>query len=247
MTRKTYLFWMDQDDQPSSVIAMKLSNSNCFFIRLTGGCGYMSREDGERSISILTETLSGFGGAVLYGGTRVLAPNNDGYEVFPTILEVPPLLRSMNPRMMSFGIVPRMINVEFSEHGLIIGREKDSGFLTVIHPNQDVCLILQKNVDQPSFWDAERIACQQITQEFYENRKGFGAALVAFNGGEVTKREIQSWAEANLPVILFADSGRTTSQFCQDRDWLAAHPSVTVCFSAQEARSTIKSLGGFLE
>ncbi len=244
MDRQSFLFWMDQDAQPSSKIAMKLSNTEPFFVRLTGGCGFMDPEDGKKAINALTKALSGLNGALLYGGTRVLAPSGDRYRIFPTILEVPPRLRKANPGLMTFGIIPRMINCEYTKLGLIIGRDPKSGFLTVIHPNQDVCLVLQKNVDQISFWDAERIACLQIVRDFLENRNGFTAVLVSYNGGEVTGREIEDWAEANLPVILFAGSGRKTDEFCQNHDWLSKHPSVIVCHTVKQARNTIQSLGG---
>lgn len=246
MDKKSFLFWMNQDDQPSSVIAMKLGNAQNFLVRLTGGCGFMDRKSGEKGVRFLTKSLAGFGGILLYGGTRVYEPATVkiGYRVFPTILEVPPKLRRLNPTMMSFGIIPKMTHVEYSRLGLIISREKDSGFLTVIHPNQDLCLVLQKNVDQMSFWDAEWMECLSITKEFLEHRRRFGAVLISYNGGEVTSHEIEAWAKEGLPVILIAESGRATSRYSQDYCWLREHPSVKVCSTPSEVRTEIKNLGG---
>ncbi len=245
---KSFLFWMDQNDQPSSVIAMKLGNATQpFLLRLTGGCGYMTKENGLDSVRVLTRALTGFGGILLYGGTRVYEPTDEaksGFRVFPTILEVPPKLRKLNPGMMSFGIIPKMTHVEYSKLGLIIGRDETTGFLTVIHPNQDLCLVLQKNVDQMSFWDAEWIECLSITKEFLAHRKNFGTALVSYNGGKVTGNEINAWAKEKLPVILVAGSGRITDQFCQDEEWLKNHQSVTICQDSKEIRQTLISLGG---
>ncbi|KKT40700.1 MAG: hypothetical protein UX47_C0002G0001 [Candidatus Collierbacteria bacterium GW2011_GWA2_46_26] len=248
MTNKSFLFWMDQGDQPSSVIAMKLGNTTePFIVRLTGGCGFMNQADGTRSIRILTKALTGFKGILLYGGTRVFCPTKDtksGYRVFPTILEVPPKLRRINPGMLSFGIIPKMTHVEYSRLGLIIAKDPETGFLTVIHPNQDLCLVLQKNVDQMSFWDAEWIECLSIIKEFLAHRTKFGTVLVAYNGGEVTGHEIDAWAEEGLPVILVAGSGRKTDEYCQNLAWLQKHPSVSVCQNPQEIRQKISSLGG---
>lgn len=250
MVKQSFIFWMNQDDQPSSVIAMKLGNAQNFLIRLTGGCGFMDRQSGQQGVSLLTKALSGFGGILLYGGTRVYEPNQaarSGYRIFPTILEVPPRLRKLNPNMMSFGIIPKMTHVEYSKIGLIIGKEKSNGFLTVIHQNQDICLVLQKNVDQISFWDAEWMECLSITKEFLEHRHSFQAILISYNGGTVTSHEIEAWANAGLPVLLVAGSGRVTSEYCQNQDWLDKHPSVIVCHTHQDIRRQLIGLGGICE
>jgi hypothetical protein len=227
---------------------MILSNCNQpFEVRITGGCGYMTLEDGKRSVSVLSRTLRGLSCMLLYGGTRVLAPapgTKLGYKVFPTILEVPPRLRRTNPNIITYGIIPKMTHVKYGKLGLVIGEDEKTGFLTVIHPNQDLCLILQKNVDEMSYWDAEWMECLEITKTFLQFRKKFAAVLVAYNGGKVTGHEIEAWAEEGLPVILFAGSGRITDEFCQNTEWLNSHPSVTVCHSVKEARQKIVSLGG---
>lgn len=206
----------------------------------------MDKRDGERSISFLTKALSGFSGILLYGGTRVYAPSQtkSGYSIYPTILEVPPKLRKKNPGMVSFGIIPKMTTVEYSPLGLIIGVDKQTGNLTVIHPNQDICLVLQKDVDRASFWDAEWQECLNITTEFLAHRHPFGACLISYNGGKTTAKEIEAWANNQLPVILIAGSGRVTDEFANNSDWLSQHPSVSVCKNTTQVRNIITSLGG---
>ncbi len=253
MKRKTFLCWMNAEDQPSSVISAKLGNAEKpFFVRLTGGCGFMSRSDGEESIKVLLDTLTGFNGVLLYGGTRVYEPSSSSlseFSVFPTILEVPPMLRKINRGMMSFGIIPRLTNVEFdADLGLIISKNDENGFLTVIHPNQDICLVLQRDVDRgfpgDKYWDIEWRFCLEVVKSFLENRNNSGTVLISYNGGVSTGKEIEAWANNNWPVILFENSGRVTTEFCRNTEWLAAHPSVFVAKSSEDAREQLTLLGG---
>ena len=246
--RSTYILFTNQDHQPSSLLGMKISGATRHFIlRLTGGCGYMDPIDGKRNIDFLTETLSGFGGVLLHGGTRIYQfhPENESYEVFPTILEVPPVLWEKNHDLRSVGIVPKMKVVEYHpELGLIVSKDDEHNQITTIHPNLDACLIIQRNVDQKLYWDAEWQECERIISAYLEHGGDYKTMLISSNGGETTKKEIERWAtDLKWPVLLIKGSGRVTDELARNRAWLRKHPTVSICSSVSEARDILTKIG----
>lgn len=244
--RKTFMLWIDTNDQPSAILPMRLANTAPYFIRLTGGANLMAKSDGERGIRLLTQALNGFGGVLMSGGARVFEPTGSGYKPYPTVLEVPPILRKINRNMITLAICPKMTQMEYSDLGIIVDRNNETGFIAVMQPNQDLWLIQQKNVDQVAQRSTEWRECLELTQVFFATRDHFGATLISYNGGDQTSEEISAWASANLNVILFAGSGRVTDEYCQNRQWLDAHPSVYVCHDEWEVRQKLISLGGLL-
>lgn len=260
--KRTLVLWTDPKSQPSLIVAGQMHRAKRkFIVRNTGGCAYDNRAEGEKSVETLVETLTGFEGTVIHGGTRVWTPadNELGYEVHPSILEAPSILRLVNQNMVTIGVVPRLMTVEIDPVlGHIISKSPN-GNLTTIHPDQDMYVVLQRNIDQgftanengfqPKSWTAEWHFCFDAITALLQNANASGACLIAYNGGKYTQEEVLYWIENKLPVIIFTESGRFCSefaaQFASNHVWRAAHPHVFFCKKSSEARNSIQSIGGF--
>ena len=195
-------------------------------IRFTGGCGKMTPEDAAGLHDMFAQALVGFDGAMLFGGTRMLSCD-DPDTVVPGITEVPPALRALCPNAVLLGVVPKTQDLSLSDHGMVISSEKGTPYFTVIHPTQDIVLVVQTSADDVEVWDAEQQECLRITEDL-RSYAGFSSVLVSYNGGTVTGREINAVADRNLPVVLVQGSGRVTDELAADKAWLAAHHNVVV-------------------
>ncbi len=123
-------------------------------VRFTGGCGKMSAEDAEGLYELFCEAFAGYQGAMLYGGTRMIMRDNPE-EVFPGITEVVAHIRKDNPESISLGVVPRTGAINILDEGLVVENGSENPFITIVHPDQDVCLMVQVSADCPEVWDAE--------------------------------------------------------------------------------------------
>lgn len=220
------LFVKNQGDQ-SVKIALKLTTArNRVVVRLTGGCGYMSADDARDFLSLFAEAFSGFAGAMLFGGTRMIEKQNSS-SVVPGITEIPSHIRECCPNMVSLGVVPRTSDIKITEHGLVVSESDEDAYRTIIHPNQDLCLLVQVSPDQPAIWDAEFEECLQITKDLREFAE-FKSLLIVYNGGGVTEREILATAKRGWPVLLIRGSGRKADEYASNNMFLEAHPNVRV-------------------
>mgnify|MGYP002715420844 FL=1 len=183
----------------------------------------MSAADSRGMQRLLVEAFRGFEGALLFGGTRML--DRVTGAVVPGITEAAPPIRLANPDSVALGVVPRTGAMAIGPDGLVVTDDPCDSYRTIIHPDQDLCLLVQEGVDSESSWDAEWQECLRITDDL-RTMAGWASLLVAYNGGGVTEREILAVAAAGWPVLLLAESGRTASRLAADRDFLASHPSV---------------------
>lgn len=195
-------------------------------IRFTGGCGKMTAEDAEGLHSLFARALVGFDGAMLFGGTRMLS-RDDPSTVVPGITEVPPALRKLCPQAVLLGVVPRTQDLGLCDQGMIVANEAGQPYFTVVHPHQDIVLVVQVSADDAEVWDAEYQECLRIAEDL-RSYAAFDTVLVSYNGGTVTRREILATADRDWPVVLVAGSGRVTDELASDRTWLAAHRNVAV-------------------
>ncbi|MCX6714514.1 MAG: hypothetical protein NTX72_01740 [Candidatus Uhrbacteria bacterium] len=220
------LFVKNEGDQ-SVKIALKLTTArNRVVVRLTGGCGYMSAEDARDFLSLFAEAFSGFAGAMLFGGTRMIE-KQDASNIVPGITEIPSHIREVCPNMVSLGVVPRTSDIKITEHGLVVSESDVDTYRTIIHPNQDMCLLVQVSPDQPAIWDAEFEECLQIIKDLREFAD-FKSLLIVYNGGGVTEREILATAKRGWPVLLIRGSGRNADVYASNKAFLESHPNVRV-------------------
>ncbi len=211
-------------------------------VRFTGGCGRMSEEDAEGLCDMFTEAFDGFAGGIIFGGTRILKRDNVR-KIVPGITEIPPIIRRKCPRSVILGIIPKSNDLRISEHGLIVSNEEENDFFTIIHPEQDQCLVVQQSVDQGVDWEAEFKECIRITEDL-KNFAGFQSLLVSYNGGGVTEKEILATAELGWPVLLINGSGRKTEEYANNHWFLKKYPNVVVAEkNAASIRKELISLG----
>lgn len=220
------LYIQGQNEQ-SSVIALKLTRARQrFVVRFTGGCGYMSVDDANGLYDLFARAFNGFSGAILFGGTRMV--NREDFDSFlPSITEIPALIKKNNPAAVILGVVPKTSEVKLSEAGMIVSNESENDYITIVHPDQDMCLIVQKSVDNTVSWEAEYKECLSIIKSL-KDFAGWDSLLISYNGGLVTEKEILETAELGWPVLLINDSGRITEKYANDKIFLKRYPNVFV-------------------
>jgi hypothetical protein len=201
----------------------------------------MSVEDARGLYDLFAEAFNGYDGALLFGGTRMLS-REDRTTIVPGITEIPPYLRAACPRMVTLGVIPRTQDLQLANEGMVVSDETGNPYFTIVHPRQDIVLVVQVSADSPEVWDAEFQECLHITKDLREYA-AFKSILVSYNGGTVTEREILAVAEQNFPVILIRGSGRKTDEYATNEGFLRAHPNVKV--AEKEANSLRDCLAFF--
>jgi hypothetical protein len=213
--------------EDSTVVGLRLTNApERMIVRFTGGCGCMTAEYAEGLYDLFVSAFKGFRGGMLFGGTRMIKRDNPS-EIVPGITEIPPLIRQDNPESVILGVIPNSEDLKFAPEGLIVSAEKGNDFITIAHPNQDTCLLLQESVDRKVSWESEFEECLRIT----ENLRSFahwGSLLISYNGGGVTEKEIVATAQRGWPVLLIRGSGRITDVYAADQNFLQQFPNVSV-------------------
>ena len=220
--------YVKSKQEDSTKVALRLTKAKSpFVIRLTGGCGYMSDKDAEDLYDLFAESLEGFNGAILFGGTRMVKKNNH-QEIVPGITEIVPIIRKNSLQIVTLGVVPKTNDLQISmELGMIVSNEPDSDYITIIHPDQDTCLVIQLSCDCEVPWDAEYEECLRIISSL-RDYAGWNSLLIAYNGGGTTEKEILATAKKNWPVLLIKESGRVSGKLANDKDFLKQYPSVYV-------------------
>lgn len=220
-----------------------------FAIRLTGGCGNLSSEHAEGMYDFFNQALAGYEGALMFGGTRMIM-RHDTDVVFPGITEIPYRLKeSTCPSILTLGVIPRTEVLGIADFGLLVSDEKPKDgsepkpYVTIVHPKQDIVLVTQVSADKAEIWDAEVDECHDILNSLKEDGE-FGVAVIAYNGGGVTEREIRKTAASGWPMILINGSGGRCDLFSNDEAFLQSHPSVLVADKTVESfRSCLMKCG----
>ncbi len=195
-------------------------------VRITGGCGLMTNEDAQGLVGLYRDAFAGYCGALLFGGSRMVS-REDHNVVVPGITEVVAHIREHCPESIALGVVPRMEEFKLTDFGLVVSDDLKQPYVTIVHPNQDLCLIVQRSADEEESWDAEWRECMNITANLRDHA-GWQSLLVAYNGGSVTEREILATAKRGWPVLLINGSGRTSERYANDIAFLAQYPNVHV-------------------
>jgi len=221
------LYLQSEGEDLSTKVALSLTRAPVHHIvRLTGGCGDMSAEDARGLYDFFAGAFTGFRGAMLFGGTQMLQ-RDDPKKIVPGITEVAPLIRKENPESIVLGIVPRTNDLKLSSYGMVVSEESEKNYFTIVHPDQDMCVVIQHSVDTGVSWDAEYLFAEKVVENLV-HFCGWKQLLIAYNGGGVTEREIRLWAKHDWPVLLIEGSGRTCDALAKDPAFLRKHPSVVV-------------------
>lgn len=236
------LFVQSKGDQSSKVALLLTSARQKCIVRVTGGCGNLSPEHAASMQQVLCEAFAGFAGAMLFGGTRMVL-KRDHSIIVPGITEIPPLIRAQNPRSVVLGVVPRTQDFQIApDLGMVVSSEPGNEFITIVHPDQDACLVVQHSADQDVLWEAEYEECMRITENLRTYAE-WQSLLVCYNGGGVTEKELLATAAWKWPVLLIEGSGRVTDRYASNEEFLHSHPSVMVakCDSLSIRRSLMST------
>ncbi|MBI4021597.1 MAG: hypothetical protein HY369_05120 [Candidatus Aenigmarchaeota archaeon] len=234
--------YVQRTGEQSVKVALTLTRArDRVVVRLTGGCGAMAAADAAGMADLFCAAFSGFGGAMLFGGTRMVA-RADPRVVVPGITEIPPLVRAQNPCVI-LGVVPKTGDLRLAEIGMVVSDDA-AGYVTIVHPDQDVCVVVQPSADGIATWDDEARVCREIATEL-RTSAGWQSVLIAYNGGGTTEREIRAWAP-HAPVILIKGSGRAADCLGSDAAFLAAHPQVRAVPKDRQALRTALIVCGVL-
>jgi hypothetical protein len=227
-----------------------------FVHRITGGCGNMEPEF-WLGLQHLIDVLSGqsedetpqpkMTGLGLFGGTRMLFKKNPDV-VRPGVTEVFPACAAECDGAAMLGIVARTDKMHYTDRGLVISTEGKKDFFTIVHPVQVSIAVLQENADVAAPWNAEFLRCADIVGDL--QAEGWGSLLTVYNGGMVSKDEIELWCKMyeqqgeGWNVLLIKGSGGIADKLSNDAQWLAEHPNVHVADANVESmRSKLLELG----
>jgi len=225
--------------EKSVKIALKLTSAQSrVVVRITGGCGNMSASDASGMYDLFARAMEGFNGGILFGGTRMIT--KDGDKILPSVTEIPTRIRVRAPNSVVLGVIPRTSDLKIVPGlGMVVSSELNNEFTTIIHPDQDICLLIQQSVDTGVEWEAEYRVCLEIIQSLRDFAR-WQSVLISYNGGSVTKKEILETADRGWPVILVKGSGRVTDEFAGNESFLQEHSNVFV------VDKTVESLRGVL-
>lgn len=220
-------FFMNVGESSANIALSLTTAKQQTVVRITGGCGYMSDKDADGLYELYNQALFGYKGAIMFGGTRMLH-KHDKHTVVPGITEVVPRIKTKNPDCVVLGVVPRTesVNIDF-DYGFVI-EDDENAWITVPHPDQDFFVLLQRSVDQPATWDDEWQECYRVIKRL-RNVCNWQSLLIAYNGGNVTEREIVAISKEGWPVLLVHGGGRKTDEYATNTEFLTAHPNVKVC------------------
>ena len=204
-----------------------------YLVRITGGCGFMTPQDAHGLYDLYADAFRGdFKGAFLFGGTQMRRKDTPD-TVIPSITEVVPCIRRRCPNTVALGVVPRIEidgniqHLQLVRTGILVYDEPGEEYYTQIHPEQDMCVVVQGSADQGVMWDAEMLFARKAAQLLSQGA-GWKQLLISYNGGGVTEKEILQWAQLGWPVLLINGSGRTTEKYANDAQFLSDHPNVHV-------------------
>ncbi|MFZ2193314.1 MAG: hypothetical protein WAV31_03645 [Candidatus Moraniibacteriota bacterium] len=217
---------MNEPEDPYR-IAMSLTSSRSHFVtRLTGGCGSLTAESAQGFLELFSDAFYGYSGVMLFGGTRMIRKDDESVVV-PGITEVAPVIRRINKYATVLGVIPRTDELFIRKDGiLIVGKEEEATeYVTIVHPDQDICIVVQADVNKGSKWLAEANVCLKIT-DLLLAVNGWKSLLVSYSGGQVTKQEIEKTAHMKWPVLLIEGGGGTTDALAFDEDFRRMHPNV---------------------
>lgn len=234
-----------------AVVATLSKVSDRILVSITGGCAKanMTYDEGQEVLDLFKTAFSGFCGAMLIGGTRMIT-DDDPDQVLFGITEIGPVIRANCPESFILGVIPRLQEVVFHREATMlkvvhtIGEVGSPDHTTIVHPHQDMVIGVSKRLlpDRP-IWDDE-VEFRRYVTDLLRTYGDWRSVLIAHNGGGTTEREVIIAADHGWPVILIRGSGRATDKLAADKTFLQAHPSVRVCeHSAASLRHELIELG----
>ncbi|MDP3508604.1 MAG: hypothetical protein Q8T09_11480 [Candidatus Melainabacteria bacterium] len=186
-------------------------------VRIAGGCKGLSAEFQANLLTYFVEafkvvdeqgnTMRPFTGTAFSGGTANV--DEDGRIKDDMVTNVPSALAAVYP-CLAMSSTPRTADMALSHEsgGLII-----DAYGGRIDYRQQAALVVQQNASDVLDWDGDLEVYLTLLEGW--QMVGFKTAIIAMNGGKVTRDEIYGALKKCIPVIVVRDSGREADAFIQ--------------------------------
>lgn len=214
------------DGLPAAFALMGTRAEDKVALRLAGGCKGMDDNDKAEMIGFFSGALQGYKGLIFSGGTRQV--NSQG-EVDPMITDIPGVIAAENEGCVALGTIPRTDLLTLQADSRLVLDE----YGTVPNPAMHGILIVQNGADGKLDWDGDVDAYFKLMDN-WRAYAGFSAlGLISWNGGDVTRAEVERSIKLGWPTVLVKGTGRATDEMiaqyeADDGKLLAAHPHVFV-------------------
>jgi len=193
------------DGLPAAFALMGTNVEMKVAIRLGGGCKGMGVEDKKQMIDFFLSAFSGYQGLVWSGATRQVDKNG---QLDPMVTDVPGLIAAANPGCIALGTLPRVDLLTLQKDLRLVLDE----WGTIPNPTQSGILIVQNGPDGKLDWNGDVDIYLRIMENWRDYAKFSRLGLIAWNGGTITKEEIEKSAARKWPTILVRGSGRVTDE-----------------------------------
>lgn len=203
---KVHLVVMNATDGlPAAFALMGARADKKVAIRLSGGCKGMSSEDKEQMLDFFAAAFVGYKGVVGSGATRQVS--EDGL-VDPMVTEVPGVIAALNPGSVALGTVPRTEMLSLQGDSRIVLDQ----WGTVLSPSMSGILVVQNGPEGEMGWDGDLNIYFKLMQD-WKTYGGFTAlGMIGWNGGAITKDELERAIKLGWPTFLIKGSGRATDE-----------------------------------
>jgi hypothetical protein len=225
-------------------------------VRISGGSG---RAEEAHRVNLCATFRTGFAGcrgAIVIGGTQMRRRDNLT-KVVMGITEVAPAIAEVAPEAVIIGVTPRICDLTLIDGvGAMVSNGKHPGepdrpYITIIHPDLNVCLLLQYSADIPlKSWREEwKAALRYMGLLREESQPPFRTAHVFYNGGAETEQEllgvVQKPFDAANPwwVVLVSNSGRTAQKYAEDDSFRSHYADRLVVCTKTDLRRAMQDLG----
>lgn len=232
------LFCKDLDESPSRATLL-MTRGAPSIIRITGGCGFMDKDEEYRMMSF-GKALEGFEGVVMGGGTRMVY-KNDMSEVRPGITEMIPYIKKLAPHSTTVGLIPRIEGhtMVFLPDGRIAFNDASAAeYVTVMQHENDISIMVQKTADVGAKWEDEYRTALQIMNLLRQETK-FSSLTLFYNGGAVSRKEFDDTLKLGWPIAIVKDSGRLCDEIQNDHELLSKNPHVHVVDTPDQLRELL--------
>lgn len=177
-------------------------------IRISGGCKHMGPEDKLSMLQFFLIAFDGFKGLIWSGATRAVDAEGN---IDPVVTEIPGVVRSQNPLCVALGSAPRVDTLRLMGESRLVLDKYDN----VPNPALNAMLLVQKNANDALDWDGDVDDAFDFMADLMSDGGFSQAGIVAWNGGPVTKKEIEKSAARGWPTILVRGSGRETDIYIE--------------------------------
>jgi len=174
-------------------------------IRITGGCKNISQEIVDGLPAYFLSAFKGFTGTAFSGGT---ANFNDDHSLKGFMVTNVPGLLAEHENCIAISTTPRTDFMSLHPTlGAVVMDDHDTRQDHRQHGN----VVVQQNASDALDWDGDLDTYFTLMTGWKD--AGFKVAIIALNGGGVTKKEIYGALSRGIPVIAVEGSLRETDEF----------------------------------